>query len=103
LRRVGVEASGFLESTRWLLKPPKSLATQIQEPKMRVVPSSSTVLVKLRDAIEFSGGCSMSTPTWRARCRYFTATPTEGYPRGGEFAGRMSPRSETRRCKEHKV
>jgi hypothetical protein len=70
---------------------------------MKVVPSSSTVLVKLRDAIEFSGGCSMNTPTWRATCRCFTATPTEGYPRGGEFVGRVSPRSGTRRCKDHKV
>jgi hypothetical protein len=29
LLRVGVEASGFLESARWLLKPPEPLATQI--------------------------------------------------------------------------
>jgi hypothetical protein len=28
-----------------------------------VVSSSSTVLVKLKDAIEFSGRCSMNTPT----------------------------------------
>jgi hypothetical protein len=39
------------------------LAMQIQELKMKVVPSSSTTLVKLKDAIEFSGGCSMITPT----------------------------------------
>jgi hypothetical protein len=32
-----------------------------------------------------------------------TATPTEGYPRGGEFVDRVSRRSGTRRCKEHKV
>jgi hypothetical protein len=100
---VGVEASGFLESARWLLKPPKPLATQIQEPKMKVVPSSSTVLVKLKDAIEFSGGCSMNTPTWHASYRYFTTTPNEGYPQGGEFVGRVLLRSETRRCKKHKV
>jgi hypothetical protein len=81
LLQVVVEASGFQESTRWLLKPPKPLATQIQEPKTKVVPSSSTVLVKLRDVIEFSGGCSMNNPTWRASCRCFTATPTEGYPK----------------------
>jgi hypothetical protein len=30
---------------------------------MKVVPISSTVLVKLKDAIKFSGGCSMNTPT----------------------------------------
>jgi hypothetical protein len=28
---------------------------------MKVVPSSSTALVKLKDAIEFTGGCSMNT------------------------------------------
>jgi hypothetical protein len=53
----------------------------------------------LNDAIEFSGGCSMNIPTWRASCPCFTTTPTEGYPRGGVFVGRVSPRSETRRCK----
>jgi hypothetical protein len=63
LCQVGVEASGFLKLTRWLLKPPKMLATQIQEPKIKVVPSLSTALVKLKDAIELSGGCSMNTPT----------------------------------------
>jgi hypothetical protein len=35
----------------------------MQESKMKVVPSSSMVLVKRKDAIEFSGGCSMNTPT----------------------------------------
>jgi hypothetical protein len=30
---------------------------------MKVVPSLSTALVKLNCAIEFSGGCSMNTPT----------------------------------------
>jgi hypothetical protein len=35
---------------------------------MKVVLLSSTVLVKLRDAIEFFDGCSMNT------------TPAEGYP-----------------------
>jgi hypothetical protein len=101
--RVGVEASGFLESARWLLKPPELLAMQIQEPKMKVVPSSGTVLVKLKDAIEFFGGFSMNTPTWHARCQCFTTMPTKGYPQGGEFVGRVSPRSGTRRFKEHKV
>jgi hypothetical protein len=50
------------------------LATQIQEWKMKVVSSLST--------------------SW---C--FTATPIEGYPRGDEFVGRVSPRLGTRRCK----
>jgi hypothetical protein len=34
-------------------------------------------LVKLKDAIKFSGGCSINTSTWRASCQYFTTTPTE--------------------------
>jgi hypothetical protein len=59
--------------------------------------------VKLKDAIEFSDGCSMNTPTWCTSCRYFTAMPTEGYPRGAEFVGTVSLRSGTRKCKEHKV
>jgi hypothetical protein len=80
LVRVGAETSGFLESTRRVLKPPKLLAMQIQKPKMKVVLLSSTVLVKLRDAFEFSGGCLINTPIWRASCRCFTATPIEGYP-----------------------
>jgi hypothetical protein len=80
LVEVAAKASGFLESARWLLKPSKPLVTQIQELKMKVVHSSSTALVKLKDDIEFSGGCSMNTPTWRASCRCFTATPTDGYP-----------------------
>jgi hypothetical protein len=88
-RRVAVGASGFLESTRWLMEPPKPLAIQIQEMKMKVVPLSSMLLVKLRDAIEFSSRCSMNSPTWRASYRCFTATPTEGYPQGGEFVDRL--------------
>jgi hypothetical protein len=53
LLRADAEVSGSLESTRWLLKPPKPLAMQIQEPKMKVVASSSTALVKLKNTIEF--------------------------------------------------
>jgi hypothetical protein len=52
------------------------LATQIQELKMKVVPSSSTALVMLKDAIEFFGRCSMNSPTWRASCQCFTTTST---------------------------
>jgi hypothetical protein len=54
---VDEESSDSLELARWLLKPPEPLVMQIQELKMKVVPSSSTTLVKLKDAIEFSGGC----------------------------------------------
>jgi hypothetical protein len=96
---VDEEAFGFLELARWLLKPLKPLAMQIQELKMKVVPSSSTALVKLKDAIEFSSGCSMDTPTWHTSCWCFTTTPIEGYPRGVEFVDRVSPRSGTRGCK----
>jgi hypothetical protein len=64
---------------------------------------SSTALVKLKNTIKFSGGCSMNTPTWCASCQCFTTTPTEGYPRGGEFVDRVSLRLGTRRYKEHKV
>jgi hypothetical protein len=60
LLEVDGEASGSLELARCQLKPPKPSVTQIQEPKMKVVPSSSTALVNLNDAIEFSGGSSMS-------------------------------------------
>jgi hypothetical protein len=66
---------------------------------MKVVLSSSTALVKLKDAIKFSSGCSMNTRTWRASYQCFTATPTEGYLRDGEFVCKVSPRSGTRRCK----
>jgi hypothetical protein len=54
---------------------------------MKVVLSSRTVLVKLTDAIEFSSGCSMNTPTWCARCWCFTAMPTEGYLQGPQPIG----------------
>jgi hypothetical protein len=82
VHRVAAVASGLLVSARWLLKLPDPLAMQIQEPKTKVVPSSSMTLVKSKDAIEFSGGCSMNTPTWHARCQCLTSKPTRGYPRG---------------------
>jgi hypothetical protein len=59
----------------------------------------STALVKLKDAIEFSGGCSMNTPTCSASYRCSTTTPTEEYPQGGDFVVRVLPRSGTQRCK----
>jgi hypothetical protein len=60
-------------------------------------------LILMMRSFKLTSGSSQITPTWRASCRCFTTTPTEGYPRGGEFVGRVSLRSETRRCKEHKV
>jgi hypothetical protein len=44
------------------------------------VPSSSIALVKLKDAIKFSSGCSMNTPTGRTSCRCFTACPPRDTP-----------------------
>jgi hypothetical protein len=46
---------------------------------MDVAPSSN-VTVNLNDAIEFSRGALMNTPTWRVSCRCFIRQPTEGYP-----------------------
>jgi hypothetical protein len=43
-----------------MLKPPESLVMRTQELKVTMVPSSGTTLVKLKDAIEFSGGCLMN-------------------------------------------
>jgi hypothetical protein len=59
-------------------------------------------LVNLNDAIEFPGRSSMRIPTWRASCRYFTACPPRGIPEVVSL-GRVTPRSGTRRCKQHKV
>jgi hypothetical protein len=39
-----------------------------------------TALVNLNEAIEFAGGSSMRTPTWRASCRCFTVYPSRGIP-----------------------
>ena len=58
---------GELGVTRWLEKPPVPLAVHAQEPKTRVVPSG-TLLVLLDPAIEFAGEFAES-PTWRASCR----------------------------------
>jgi hypothetical protein len=47
-----------------------------QEPKKKVAPSSSAMVVKLNDALEFTKGSLLNTTTWRASCRYFSAKPT---------------------------
>jgi hypothetical protein len=44
-----------------------------------------TAVVNSNDAIEFAGGSSMRTPTWRASCRYFTACPPRGIPKVVSF------------------
>jgi hypothetical protein len=99
LLEVDGEASGSLELARWLLKPPKPSATQIQEPKMKVVPSSSTTLVKLNDAIEFFGGSSMATLPGAPAVGGLPPRPPRDTLKVVSFVGRMSPRLETRRCK----
>ena len=38
---------------RWSLKPLWPLMMEIQEPKTSIVPSPSTALLKMKDAIEF--------------------------------------------------
>ena len=58
---------GELGVTRWLEKPPVPSAVQAQEPKTKVVPSG-TPLVLLGPAIEFVGELA-NAPTWRAGCR----------------------------------
>jgi hypothetical protein len=59
-----------------------ALVTHFQELKMNVVPSSSTVLVKLRDATEFSGGCSVNTPTRSKDCpdKYHDDDDNDSFP-----------------------
>ena len=58
---------GELSVTRWLEKTPVPSAVQAQEPKTKVVPSG-TLLVLLDPAIEFVGELTES-PTWRASYR----------------------------------
>ena len=51
--RVVVFGLGVLGMTRWLEKPPDPSAVHAQEPKIRVVPSG-TLLVLLDPTIEFA-------------------------------------------------
>jgi hypothetical protein len=76
---AGVDASDSLGLAMWLSKLPELLAMQTQVLKKKALPSSS-VTVRLNDAIELARGSSMSTPTWRAYCRCLTSKPIEGYP-----------------------
>jgi len=52
---------GKLGVTRWLEKPPVPLAVHAQEPKTRLVPSS-TLLALLDLAIEFAGELAETLP-----------------------------------------
>ena len=56
------------ELVKWLLKPPEPLATQPQEPKMKVVPLGGVLVLKAKVAIEVADELAES-PTWRASCR----------------------------------
>jgi hypothetical protein len=76
LRWVAAGVFGFISSMSFRQKLPAPSETQTHEPKTNVVPSGSTALVNLNDAIEFTGESLMNTPTWRASCRCFTGKPT---------------------------
>ena len=52
LGEAGEAALGFMRLVEWLLKPPEPLAMQTHEPKMKVVPSLSTVGSKLKEPTE---------------------------------------------------
>jgi hypothetical protein len=60
------------------------------------------LLVNWKDAIEFTGGSSIRSPTWRASCLCFTGCPPRDIPKVVSL-GDDTPRSGTRRCKEHKT
>jgi len=62
LEGVDTGASISLKWARWLLKPPRPPVTQIQKPKMKVVPSAGTV-EGLMIAIEFVTGSSVISST----------------------------------------
>jgi hypothetical protein len=60
------------------------LAMRIQESKTNPVPSWSAT-ERLNDALKFTSGSPMNTPTWSASYRCFTTKPIEGYPQGDEL------------------
>ena len=56
------------ELVRWLSKPPKPLATQTHESKMKVMPLGGVMVLKMKVAIELADELAES-PTWHASCR----------------------------------
>ena len=64
-----------LDLARWLVKMPEPSATQIHEPKIKVVPFSR-VLVKSEVAIESIKRSSVICPTVGGSCQCFTGMPT---------------------------
>ena len=49
-----MELFGMGELVKWLSKPPEPLATQIHEPKMKVVPLGGVMVLKAKVAIELA-------------------------------------------------
>jgi hypothetical protein len=80
LVELAVRVFGFMTSMVNRRKSPALSATQTHEPKTSIVPSGGTALVNLNDTIEFAGGSSMRTPTWRASYQCFTAYPPRAIP-----------------------
>jgi hypothetical protein len=78
--KLAARVFGFTTSmvSRW--KSPVPYATQTHKPKTSVVPSGSTALVNLNDAIKFAGGSYLAR-----QLSVFYRLPTEVYTRGGEF------------------
>ena len=60
---VGLFSVG--ELVKWLSKPPEPLATQTHEPKMKVAPLGSVMVLKVKVAIELADELAES-PTWHA-------------------------------------
>jgi hypothetical protein len=81
---------------------PAPSAMQNHEPKTNVVPWEGTDLLNWKDAIKLTGGSLTCSPTWRASCRCFTGCPPRGRPKVVSL-DEETPRSGTRRCKEHKT
>jgi hypothetical protein len=79
LWKLAARVFGFMTSMVSRRKSPVPSATQTHELKTSVVPSGSTALVNLNDAIEFAGGSSMRIPTWR-QLSVFYRCPPRGIP-----------------------
>ena len=73
-------ASGSLMLARWPLKPPKPLATQTHEPKADIELSSGTMHLKLDDAIKFTRGSLMNTPTAVLAVSVYPSSPLRDTP-----------------------
>jgi hypothetical protein len=72
-------------STRNHRKLPTPSVMQTHEPKINVVPWEGSDLMNLKDAIEFAGGSSTHTPTWRASYRCLTSCPPRDIPKAVSF------------------